>query len=164
MQKLTWFKATIFSGRIDCVYVSIISFKEFIRLLIILRKAWRKGQNPRKKWKCIGWLIKVAAFNNIQSTQIGEATYLVLRHFVVVSQIFKSNLERDFSSHYEYLYRFKGTVLHSCYISIQVDRVTCYTENYYYKLKAIKSLFLYHLKSYTVHDCRPICVICKYIV
>ena len=29
---------------------------------------------------------------------------------------------------------------------------------------AIKSLFLYHLKSYTVHDCRPMCVICKYIV
>jgi hypothetical protein len=24
---------------------------------------------------------------------------------------------------------------------------------------AIKSLFLYHLKSYTVHDCRPICVL-----
>ena len=77
----------------------------------------------------------------------------VVRHFVVVSQIFESNLEKDFS-HITYIIKLKGTVLHSCYISIQVYRY-CLSKNYYYKLKAIKSLFLYHLKSNNVHDCRP---------
>jgi len=69
----------------------------------------------------------------------------VVRHFVVVSQIFESNLEKDFS-HITNIFRHKGTVLHSCYISIQVY-CYCLSKNYYYKLKAIKSLFLYHLKS-----------------
>ena len=90
MQKLTWLKATIFSGRIDFVCVRIliiIRFKEFIRLLIIFKKSLRKDRIQEKNGNAEDDLSKLLYLVNKQT---GEATLCFLRHFVVVSQIFQS--------------------------------------------------------------------------
>ena len=78
----------------------------------------------------------------------------VVRHFVVVSQIFESNLEKDFS-HITNIFRHKGTVLHSCYISIQPLTVICYRE-ILLQVESHQIFVLISLKILRiVHDCRP---------
>ena len=87
----------------------------------------------------------------------------VVRHFVVVSQIFESNLEKDFS-HITYIFKHKGTVLHSCYISIQPLTVICYRE-ILLQVESHQIFVLISLKILTMFMIvDQICVNCKYCV
>jgi len=147
MQKLTWFKATIFSGRIDCVFLTIIRFKQFIWLP---KCSWKKKTESKKKMEMHRQMMTLYQVSVINSKHCKmhwmtypkflviaiRRGYLMLRHFVVVSQIL--NLERDFFLTLSLNLR-GPYYIHVTYLY----RVTCYTEKYYYKLKQPSNLCSY---------------------
>jgi len=66
MQKLTWFKATIFSGRIDCVYVSYPSLLD----LSSLSGFWKREKDRLQEKMEMHRM----TYQSFQNKQIGEAT------------------------------------------------------------------------------------------